>query len=97
MLSAVWGQRAGGGEGGPGVGIGVLVGIVGGAGPEGAGIGGRKESSWRDVDEWMRAEKGVLEQAGQNQKIDQDLERRICDGGREILRAGGSIEWIFFI
>lgn len=64
------------------------MGIVGGAGPEGAGIGGRKERSWREVGESMRAEKGVLEQAGQNQKINQDLEHCICDGGRGILRAG---------
>lgn len=64
------------------------MGIVGGAGPEGAGIGGRKERSRREVGESMRAEKGVLEQAGQNQKINQDLERCICDGGRGILRAG---------
>lgn len=64
------------------------MGIVGGAGPEGAGIGGRKERSWREVGESMRAEKGVLEQAGQNQKINQDLERCFCDGGRGILRAG---------
>lgn len=65
------------------------MGIVGGAGPEGAGIGGRKERSWREVGESMRAEKGVLEQAGQNQKINQDLERYICDGGCGILRAAG--------
>lgn len=54
----------------------MFTGIVGGAGTEGVGIGGRgfRVGSWCI----LRDDDGVLEQAGQNQKITEALERCIC-------------------